>query len=33
MSVSWRLREARFRDDVGDPAAVRRGLNLEVSNV
>jgi hypothetical protein len=33
MSVSWMLREAKFSDDTVDPAASRRGLNLEVGDV
>jgi hypothetical protein len=30
MGISWRLREARFRDEEGDPAAARRVLTLEL---
>jgi hypothetical protein len=33
MGVSWRVREAKVRDGAGDPAAPRRGMNLEVSDV
>jgi hypothetical protein len=31
MSVSWMVREARFSDEAGNPAAARMGLDLEVS--